>query len=78
MHADFLWHGCDVECIQVDEGADDGETFLDIVDNFDGMSDEDDEDVSFVSMGGIRCGPHDRDDGHDACLLGCSAVAELG
>jgi len=37
------------ECIQVDEGE---ENFLDIVDNFDGMSDDDDEDVSFVSMGG--------------------------
>mmetsp|Transcript_53184 Transcript_53184/g.77943 ORF Transcript_53184/g.77943 Transcript_53184/m.77943 type:complete len:221 (-) Transcript_53184:8-670(-) len=37
------------ECIQVDETD---ENFLDIIDNFDGMSDEDDEDVSFVSMGG--------------------------
>jgi ADP-ribosylation factor 2-binding protein len=39
-----------VECIQVDEGGE--ENFLDIVDNFDGMSDDEDEDVSFVSMGG--------------------------
>ena len=38
------------ECIEPDDGAD--ENFLDIVDNFDGLSDEDDEDVSFVSMGG--------------------------
>lgn len=38
------------ECIEADDGGD--ENFLDIVDNFDGLSDEDDEDVSFVSMGG--------------------------
>lgn len=38
------------ECIEVDDAGD--ENFLDIVDNFDGMSDDDDEDVSFVSMGG--------------------------
>ena len=37
------------ECIEADGGD---ENFLDIVDNFDGLSDEDDEDVSFVSMGG--------------------------
>lgn len=37
------------ECIEADGGDD---NFLDIVDNFDGMSDEDDEYVSFVSMGG--------------------------
>ena len=29
------------------------DNFLDIVDDFNGMSDEDDEDVSFVSMGGV-------------------------
>ncbi len=38
------------EDIEVDGGED---NFLDIVDDFNGMSDEDDEDVSFVSMGGV-------------------------
>ena len=52
---------CNVECIQVDDGAEDGENFLDIVDNFDGMSDDDDEDVSFVSMGGIDGTTHHSD-----------------
>ena len=44
-HTNTHTHG--TECIQ----EDDGEDFLDIIDNFDGMS-EGDEDVSFVSMGG--------------------------
>lgn len=44
------------ECIQ----EDDGEDFLDIIDNFDGMSDGD-EDVSFVSMGG----ENEEDDNFD-------------
>ena len=39
------------ECIAEDAGEDDH--FLDIVDNFEGMSEGDDEDLSFVSMGGI-------------------------
>eukprot|EP00802_Teleaulax_amphioxeia_P022306 Tamp_22740.p1 GENE.Tamp_22740~~Tamp_22740.p1 ORF type:complete len:218 (+),score=77.93 Tamp_22740:89-742(+) len=46
------------ECIEVDGGDD---NFLDIVDDFDGMSDGDDEDVSFVSMGG----ENEEDDAFD-------------
>ena len=48
MRSVHVWNK--IECIEVDGGED---NFLDIVDDFDGMSDEDDEDVSFVSMGGM-------------------------
>jgi len=47
------------ECIAEDAGEDDH--FLDIVDNFEGMSEGDDEDLSFVSMGG----DNEEDDAFD-------------
>jgi len=50
------------------DGGDDN--FLDIVDDFDGMSDGDDEDVSFVSMGGM-CARLSRATGRCLCARWC-------